>query len=700
MNTTPQAATDEAASSFIGDLEAVSGARRQFASYLHEMATTIGEAEAEGRTASGELALRPVQAELADVAASLEAGVFRLLVLGDMKRGKSTFLNALLGDNLLPRDVNPCTAVLTLLRYGEQTRVTVHFTGGREPQQLGIDEFRNEFTIPPDEAKRLEDTEHMAFQEVAYAVVETPLPLLERGVEIIDSPGLNDTEARNSLTLGFVRECHAILFVLSATQPWTLAEERYLDDYIRDRGLTVFFLVNLWDEILRRLDDEDDPVALREAEERVRGVFRANLADDCLVDGRDLFEQRVFEVSALRALRAVTNGHPLDGTGFPRFLEALRTFLVRERAMAEMMRARSTARRADQRVREAVETRIPLLEAPVEELEARGQAVEPEFRKLREIRDKVVAEVNESRNCLARNQAASFFDHLSGLTGTFEADFMRYQPEMGFLKFLRKDERSKFESALEGAFNRYLHDKIAQWTRHAEKEIQQEREALSRFASAYAVSYGEVTHTISDQLIGHKRRGVAAESVMPEAPLWERVVAGAGAVMVGDIAGGVMAGAGFFNWKRIAVNVVGVVAVAATAGVAFNIFLGPLGWLLTGMGLGGIQAERTRRRVIRTMKEELEKAIPQVATEGRSIVYENVDTYFSGYSAEVDRNITEDISSRESELDNLLAQKRKHEIDVRAETARLRRLESRVAAGREEVETAFDRMFSGTRGER
>lgn len=47
---------------------------------------------------------------------NLRQGSFRLLVLGDMKRGKSTFLNALIGENLLPSDVNPCTALLTILR--------------------------------------------------------------------------------------------------------------------------------------------------------------------------------------------------------------------------------------------------------------------------------------------------------------------------------------------------------------------------------------------------------------------------------------------------------------------------------------------------------------------------------------------------------------------------------------------------------
>jgi hypothetical protein len=85
---------------------------------------------------------------------------------------------------------------------------------------------------------------------------------LEKGIEIVDSPGLNDTEARNQLSLNYINNCHAILFVFRAGQPCTLEERRYLDSYIKGRGLSVFFLINAWDEIRKGLIDPDDPEEL------------------------------------------------------------------------------------------------------------------------------------------------------------------------------------------------------------------------------------------------------------------------------------------------------------------------------------------------------------------------------------------------------------------------------------------------------
>ncbi|MEW6496737.1 MAG: dynamin family protein, partial [Cyanobacteriota bacterium] len=91
---------------FINDLERIAKVRFEVAGYLSQMATTLEQAEAEGKQASGELGLEAQIEDLNIASKSLRQGVFRLLVLGDMKRGKSTFVNALIGENLLPSDVN------------------------------------------------------------------------------------------------------------------------------------------------------------------------------------------------------------------------------------------------------------------------------------------------------------------------------------------------------------------------------------------------------------------------------------------------------------------------------------------------------------------------------------------------------------------------------------------------------------------
>jgi ribosome biogenesis GTPase A len=121
-------------SNFLNDLERVAAVRREIADRLSNIATAIDRSELAGAAASGKLGLETENADISIASKNLRQGVFRLLVLGDMKRGKSTFLNALIGENLLPSDVNPCTALLTILRYGSEKKVTVYFNDGKSPK--------------------------------------------------------------------------------------------------------------------------------------------------------------------------------------------------------------------------------------------------------------------------------------------------------------------------------------------------------------------------------------------------------------------------------------------------------------------------------------------------------------------------------------------------------------------------------------
>ena len=327
----------------IANLHNIAEKRQEFAGYLDRAAAILQAAEEEGEQASGTLNLHQEIQDLTFVSENLAQGRFRLMVLGDMKHGKSTLLNVLLGKDLLPRAVNPCTAILTIIRYGFEEKVTVYFKDD-STEILSFEEFSKYYTIDPNEAKRLEATGEAAFPDVNYAIVEYPLELLHNGVEIADSPGLNDTDDRNQLTLGYINNCHAILFILNATKPCTMEERRYLENYLKDRGLTIFFLVNRWDELQKSAFDPDDAIEVQQIETSQRQVFRANLQEYCQVEGTDLYDDRVFETSALNALRRRLKGESLEGTGLTEFIGPLEWFLTRERAISEFRQARTLMR--------------------------------------------------------------------------------------------------------------------------------------------------------------------------------------------------------------------------------------------------------------------------------------------------------------------------------------------------------------------
>jgi GTPase SAR1 family protein len=681
---------------FLEDLDRVVKVRSQMADSLSTIANTLENSETESKKSSGKLELDRDIEDLKKTSQNLKEGVFRLLVLGDMKRGKSTFLNALIGENILPSDVNPCTALLTVLRYGAEKKVTVYFNDGTAPEEIDFVSFKTRYTIDPAEAKRLEQQKKLAFPTVEYAVVEYPLPLLEKGIEIVDSPGLNDTEARNELSLGYINNCHAILFVLRASQPCTLGERRYLENYIKDRGLTVFFLINAWDQIKESLIDPDDTEELAEAEFKLKRVFKTNLAEYCQTDGQDIYDERVFQLSSLLALRKRIKdvNASLEGTGFPELMGALDNFLVKERAIAQLRQARTLAKQTYNRVREAVDRRIPLLEQDIQELKTRIDSVEPEFELLTEIRDDFQQEIRKIRDKKTQAIADSFRNYVLNLGNTFETDFLRYQPDLNFLDFLSAGKRETFERQTREAFEQYINDKLSEWSLSAEKEMDSAFAQLSQIAVTYGTSYAKVTDKITEKLTGQKIPPVYSSNNNDDnAPGWAKWAAGIFSLARGNIAGVAMAGAGF-DWKNIILNFITVFGIGSIITAFTGIALGPIGLAFLGLGVGLVQADQARKEIVKAAKKELVKYLPQVANEQSPKVGEAIKECFDVYEREISDRINDDIKARKTELDNLVKQKESVEINQGAEIERLRNLNRELNSESEKIETAYQSFLA------
>lgn len=680
---------------FFRDLDRVAHIRQQMADELDTMVTVVSDSEAVGAEQSGQMSLGQTLEDMALASRNLRQGVFRLLVLGDMKRGKSTFLNALIGENLLPSDVNPCTALLTILRYGPEKKITVHFLDGQAPEPIDFETFKQRYTIDPSEAKRLEANDELAFPNVSHAVAEYPLPLLEKGIEIVDSPGLNDTEARNDLSLGYIKNCHAILFMLRATQPCTLAERRYLETYLEGRGLSVFFLINAWDQIKESLIDPEDATEVAEAEAKLHKLFHTHLSSYCQVDGIDCYSQRVFAVSALEALRQRLKDPnvSLEDTSLCGFVQALNVFLTQERAISELRQARTLGRETKARFSEAVSLRVPLLNQDVDELKQRIASVRPEFEALDSIRDRFRNDIRSLRDRKSQTIANSLKTYLYQLENTFEDDFLRYQPELGLGEFISGQGREVFAIKLKKAFERYVNDKFHAWSKTAEKEIAEAFEQLSKEAADYGTSYQQVTERMTEKLTGQARiDGLPKVEGDESAPTWVKWAMGLISLASRNPAGMVMAATGF-DWQSILVNLLVTTSVTLVASALFGAIFGPLGVLMAGFGVGAFQLDHARKELAKAMKKELVKHLPKLAEEQWQPVYDGVQSCFDKYEEEVMGRIDQDICDRRAELDNLLTQKESREIDRDAEVTRLKDAEAKVQDASERIDSAYQAVL-------
>ena len=81
--------------------------------------------------------------EVGKVSKQLQSQSFRLAVVGEFSQGKSTLLNALLGEEIQPVREIPCSGAVTVLKYGTQKRVICRYKDGREEEIPFNDYQRN-----------------------------------------------------------------------------------------------------------------------------------------------------------------------------------------------------------------------------------------------------------------------------------------------------------------------------------------------------------------------------------------------------------------------------------------------------------------------------------------------------------------------------------------------------------------------------
>lgn len=264
-------------------------------------------------------ATRPLAARLGHLQERLTAGRFHLAVLGQFKRGKSSLLNALLGEPFLPIGVVPVTAIPALIEYGpaRQARIIFHEEAAR--------------TVPLDElaAYVTEQANPQNVLGVARVEVQHPAPLLARGVVLIDTPGIGSTLTHNTeATLDFLGEVDAAFFLISADPPLTAVELEFLQA-VRERVGRIFFLLNKVDY----LTPDEQQEALRFLRQTLQQ--QAGLADDA----------PLFPVSARLALaaRADEDAAGWAASGLGAVEERLHRFLDQEKQAALQTAVRAKA---------------------------------------------------------------------------------------------------------------------------------------------------------------------------------------------------------------------------------------------------------------------------------------------------------------------------------------------------------------------
>jgi hypothetical protein len=133
-----------------------------------------------------------------------------IAILGQFKSGKSSLINSIICENILPVGVVPVTAIVTRLQYGITPNVIIHFTNGNQIN-TGIDEL-------PLYVTEKHNPENI--QKVAIVIIEHPALKGFKNISIVDTPGLGSFYKHNSdTTLQWLPYTGIAMVSISAERP-------------------------------------------------------------------------------------------------------------------------------------------------------------------------------------------------------------------------------------------------------------------------------------------------------------------------------------------------------------------------------------------------------------------------------------------------------------------------------------------------
>lgn len=336
----------------------------------------------------------------------LEQEEFKVIILGEFKRGKSTFINSFLGEEVLPAKVVPCTAVINEVKWGRNKKAILHFknplpkkTSKNLPKD--IERYMNEYKgreIPPinidvndiNKYVTISDPgkpQEQSVSETPYSKVEIfwPLKLCENGITIIDSPGLNEHRTRTETAINYLNKVDAAIFVISVDSPISSSEMNFIESTLYASGHEyVFFICNKFD-LLRSKNEKQE---------------MKNYFYDKLGSKSKMGESSIFFLSGRDGLEGRMNkdGEKLEASGMLEFEDSLSDFLINKRGKIKLLQP---AKELSLKIHEIQNSIIPaqrkMLESKIEDIKKKYEEVQPKLDQAERQKNHIIQRINLHR---------------------------------------------------------------------------------------------------------------------------------------------------------------------------------------------------------------------------------------------------------------------------------------------------------------
>lgn len=310
-----------------------------------EMRKSLDEIFERVESISKKLSVKAIEDAISDIKDKFSSNVFYLVVLGQFKRGKSTFTNYILGNDMLPTGVVPLTSVITKVQYSIDVWVKVLYEDGMI-DNIDIKELDLYCT---------EKNNPQNIKKVKEIHIGYPFEFISKDVVIIDTPGIGSVYKHNTdVAYGYINKADAVIFLLSVDPPISELEKEFLSQ-ISENVNKIFFVLN-----------KIDYVSEIELEEIIR--FNENIIKEITKNDNIT----IYPISARLALegKIFKNDEAIEKSRAKKLEDDLQNFLISEKEKILFENYVKSISRVISMCQTFIESSIKLKQIPLEHLEA------------------------------------------------------------------------------------------------------------------------------------------------------------------------------------------------------------------------------------------------------------------------------------------------------------------------------------------
>lgn len=606
---------------------------------------------------------------------------FKIQVIGTFKNGKSTFINSLLGEAVLPAYALPCTAVINEVKYGEKKEAILYFRNplpenlpaSISPKALAHMQKHNMKDVPPLHIEYSELEDYVVIPmgedpkemllESPYEKVELfwPLEMLKEGVEIIDSPGLEEDDTRTRVTMDYLTKADAILFVLTADKLCSKAELDFIENNLHEFGFTdPFFIVNRFDLI---------PDNQRE---RIMRFAKMKLSE--------FSTNEIFYVSAQQALDGEIQGNQslYEKSQMGVFTKRLSEFLTKDKGKIKLSQPTRELKRIlnNEALYKVIPSQRAMLDSSLDEVRARYDAAKPQLEMLKSKKQQIIAKLQLRIEQSKTEFKRATYRNTVTVTEMVPSWIKEYTPQNRLGLIPTKSRIAAVVTEISEHITSKIEEQQKTWKNEVMLPLVKERSDYIFDSTEQDLTklYSEID-AISIQMSGNDE--VAPEPV----PLWQRIAgAAAGALLLMPdlaIAGGLNG-----LTRELAKNVGIVIGTEVLLGLFIG-FTNPfvlVGGIVAAILGGNFTSDAAMKKIKNMLGDAIVSKVSENADKGATKTSESIASILMDIANDISSAVDSEISQTEQLVMGIIDEMQRGQANIDARKQVINSCEAKIKA--------------------